>query len=271
MSKASKEIKKEKRKERNRLYLQKAKKTAPFVVILLYLILVSGFVEKKSTAIQCTQIKISLKDSTKNHFITDDDIKKILKDKHFNIIGYPFQKINTLAIEEIIKKHPSIEKANVYGNIAGELNISIKQREPIIRIINSAGESYYIDNKGFTMPLSKNYTAHVPIVTGQIKNKAKTQEVKKDTLLQQIYQLATKLNEQKFWNAMINEILISEKEGFILIPQIGAQKIILGKEPNFEKDFKILSEFYKKALPQAGWRTYKTIDLRYDKQIVCKK
>jgi len=271
MSKASKDIRKKERKEKMRLYLQKAKKTAPFVLIFLYLILIYGFIEKKSNLIQCTQIKVNLKDSTKNHFISDTDIKKILKTKHFNIIGYPFRKINSLAIEELIKKHPSIENANVYSNIAGVLNINIKQREPIIRIIDNSNKSYYIDNNGFTMPLSENYTAHVPIISGDIPPKKLIQNIEKDSLLKQIYQLAKNLNQQKEWKAMINEIIISPIEGFILLPQIGSQKIILGKEPNFNKDFKILSAFYKKALPQVGWDKYKSIDLRYDKQIVCKK
>ena len=101
--------------------------------------------------------------------------------------------------------------------------------------------------------------------------KQTTENVQKDSLLYQIYQLAQSLNKQKFWEAMVSEIIISPNKGFILIPQTGAKEIILGKKPLFEKSFKILTKFYQKILPQVGWKVYKSIDLRYDHQIVCKK
>ena len=42
--------------------------------------------------------------------------------------------------------------------IDGGLKVDVKQRNPIIRIINADGDSYYLDDEGKLMPLSDKYT-----------------------------------------------------------------------------------------------------------------
>jgi len=263
-------------KERFRAYLSPIKSLIPFIIVFIYLILSYSFIEKKSNAVRCTQIKLNVVDSTKNHFITKNDINIILKKNHFSTIGYPFKEINTLSIEKAIEKHPSIENAEVYNTIRGELKIRIKQREPVIRIITTTGESFYIDNNNFMMPLSPNYTARVPIVSGDITKKYSDYRslhiaTKSDTLLHQLFLLSFSIKENKFWKSIINQIIISKEEGIVLIPQTGARKIILGETPHFDRDLKILTHFYQKVLPKVGWNYYKSIDLRYHHQIVCKR
>ena len=38
--------------------------------------------------------------------------------------------------------------------IDGRLKVDVKQRRPVLRIINQDGESYYLDEAGRPMPLS---------------------------------------------------------------------------------------------------------------------
>jgi cell division protein FtsQ len=50
------------------------------------------------------------------------------------------------------------------------LKARVKQKTPIARVFNSNG-SFYIDYKGGRMPLSDNFTARVPLVSGEINKK----------------------------------------------------------------------------------------------------
>jgi len=154
--------------------------------------------------------------------------------------------------------------------------VRIKQRNPIVRIMSNNNNQYYIDEQGFLMPLSPNYTARVLIVTGYV-DKAykdyKTNDLTKldsDTLLRNIFLLSKKIKENKYWSAMCDQVYVNKKHELIIIPKIGAKQILLGKETNYTKDLNTLTTFYKEVLPLVGWEKYKTINLQYNQQIVCK-
>ena len=61
------------------------------------------------------------------------------------------------------------------------------------------------------------------------------------------------------------------KDDIELIPRVGNQRIILGDADSLEKKMTNLLLFYKKAMPQVGWDTYRTINIKYTNQIVCEK
>ena len=244
--------------------------------IVLYMFIALGFSGKKASEKRCTRIDVEILDSNRNMFISAKDIDKILERNEFNIMGYPIKEINSLVIEKAVEKHPSIELANVYTNVKGNINVRVLQRNPIVRILQPNGNSYYIDDKGLLMPLSYNYTSRVPIVTGNIERnyqdykKQDLQKIGADTLLQDIFLLSKEIKKNKYWLAMCNQIVVSEKQELMIIPKIGAKQILLGKSENYADNLKTLTAFYTEVLPVVGWEKYKTINLQYNKQIVCK-
>jgi cell division protein FtsQ len=56
-----------------------------------------------------------------------------------------------------------------------------------------------------------------------------------------------------------------------LIPRVGNHTIILGNVSDLQEKFNKLMIFYKEAMPKVGWNKYKTLNLKYKNQIVCKK
>lgn len=244
---------------------------------IIYLIVALGFSTKKANIQRCTRVEVEVLDSNTNQFISAQDIDKIISKNEFEIMGYPINAINTLKIEKAIENHPSIEIANVYGNIKGSVHVRIEQREPLVRIMDNSGSSYYIDDKGFLMPLSTNYTTRVPIVTGNFSRKYidySTENLNTenaDSLLRQIYQLSKAIKQNAFWSAMCDQIFINSKKQLTIIPKTGAEEIILGQYHNYNKDLETLSTFYKEVLPVVGWEKYKSINLQFRHQIVCKE
>ena len=63
-----------------------------------------------------------------------------------------------------------IEKSDVFVSIDGVLKAVVKQKTPIARVFEG-DESFYIDYEGGKMPLSNNFTARVPLVSGEINKK----------------------------------------------------------------------------------------------------
>lgn len=260
--------------------MRKLKRTYKLLFIslglLIYFTVAISFTNSKANKQRCTKINVEIIDNNTNMFVSATDVNKILDKNELNVMGYPVKKINSLTIEKEIEKHPSIEIAHVYGNIKGSINVRITQRTPIVRIFPPNGRSYYIDFNGDLMPLSSNYTARVIPVTGNIKRSYKDHRNtnlysdKSDTLLKQVFLLASCITKDKYWSAMCDQIIIKENKDILIIPKIGTKKILLSRKGDYLNDLKTLTTFYKEVLPVVGWEKYKSINLQYNKQIVCK-
>ena len=175
-----------------------------------------------------------------------------------------------------------MDESQVYISIDGRLIIKLRQRKPILRVF--AGKtSFYIDHKGRVMPVSKKYTAHVPIANGSLKLdyaslliQTNTDPSEMDsTLIPQIYfdlfNFANYLDSDPFWKAQIEQLYVDKDSEFELIPRVGNHTIVFGDVYNLESKFEKLKIFYLEGLSKTGWNEYKTINLKFNDQVVCTK
>lgn len=227
--------------------------------------------------------EILIKVTGENAFLTEDELYDRLIRKGLVFPGQTVEQLNIKETEAFIRQMTEVKDVKVYGNIGGSWNITIDIRKPIARIFNQQGESFYLDEDGETMAPSYLYTARVVVVTGFIpdaKNSISAHEIsatdslKYDFYLDDIYNLTKPMSEDPFIQALIGQIHLEKNGDFILIPQVGGQKIIFGSAKSIEEvktKFKKLEIFYNEAIPYEGWNTYETISLKYNKQIVAKR
>ena len=102
-----------------------------------------------------------------NLFITNETVSKLLILNQGGVKNMPKETLDLNELEKALKSNPMIKTAEVYVAVNGTLNAQIEQKTPIARVSTNA--SYYIDDEGSFMPLSKNYCARVPLVTGYIE------------------------------------------------------------------------------------------------------
>lgn len=76
-----------------------------------------------------------------------------------------------------------------------------------------------------------------------------------------------------FWRAQIVEIVVSQSQNgalFLrLVPRAGNHTIIFGRIEKVERKLDRLMRFYREGLDKEGWNTFRTIDVRFDNQMVC--
>jgi cell division protein FtsQ len=263
--------------------MKKIKKILPWLLMPVYIIVVLVFTGAKSKDVKVDKITVVVRNQDVNRFVTDKDIIRILKNDNLQIKGARLDSLNIYRIEEALVHHPSIKHANVYRNPNGEIGVKIDQRMPVLRVINSNHESYYIEAEGTVMPLSTRYTAHVIVANGNInesysnhvgenlkrkiqKNYASTGEVLPD-----LYQLVKYINDDHFWRSQIEQIYINQKGEFELIPRVGNHVIVFGKTDDMDKKFENLEAFYEQGLNKEGWNKYRTINVKYNNQVICTK
>lgn len=228
-----------------------------------YLIFSAFYFQEKPKEGVCTNLEVEIANSSHNdQFIETEDIVKFVKEKGLNPVGKQLKDINTNAIEEAIRSNQLVKAASVFVTNNGAIKISIEERKPILRVISDKGENYYIDNSGNKMPLSRRFTAYLPIATGAIKEEfAKTE----------LYKFALFLQEDKFWNAQVEQIVVMPNKDIKLIPRVGDHQIILGDLNGYKERLDKLMSFYENGLNEAGWNKYSIINLKFDKQVVCTK
>jgi cell division protein FtsQ len=249
------------------------------VAVLLVLFFAAG-AQKSSTLLEP---KIFIEYNGESVFLTQKDLLQSLTRKGYIYPGQSLEQMNLPEIEAFIRKMPEVKEVEVYSKLGDAWNIDVKVRKPIARVFNNSGESFYLDEDGFTMAPSNLYTARVLVFTGNIpdrKNSIPVSEfINNDTLksiriLDDIYRISNYVCRDAFLSAQIGQIHRDKNGDFLLIPQVGAQKIIFGSAKSDEevtKKFKKLVVFYEEGLPYEGWNTYDEINLKYDKQIVCRK
>ena len=255
-----------------------------WVSLVIGLFITMGFVNKQQDALLCNSLNVSVNQDDDLYFLDKIDIVQLIKDRGDSIVGQPKATVNVSEIEKALNSHADIANAEVYMSINGEVKVEVKQRKPVVRVINLDGDSYYIDNEGKFMPLSNKYTAKVLIAnrmmsepfikryTYSISDIGKDSLLNTTSMLDEIYAMANYINADKFWSSQIQQIYINNDRDIEIVPMVGDQKIIFGDTTFMDEKFKKLLTFYQQGLNTTGWwDKYSTINLKFKNQIVCTK
>ncbi len=241
-----------------------------WLVSLGGLITLMSFIEIKKSTLKYKDVKVLLPGQF--NFIERDEVDRILMENAGAMVGRDMNDINIHKLENALKANPFIEFAKVYADMTGVIQIQIRQRVPVLRVVNMANLNFYIDGNGNKIPLSDNYTAKVLVASGLIdedfSGRVDTLNTK---MARDLYRIALYIKSDTLWDNQIEQLFVDLKGDIEMVPRVGGHKIILGSADSLQTKFRNLLVFYKKAIPKVGWDTYKTINLKYANQIVCEK
>lgn len=221
----------------------------------------------------CRSIKVTLLDSIQNKFVSKSEVIDIIEEFTGTVIGKQIYDINLANIENLLDKRSAIKESQVSINRNGTLQVDITQRRPLLRI-ETANGGFYIDETAYIFPLVESFTSYVPIVSGHIPlmiDQGHRGKALDDTQgwMEKIIGLGIFLNENPFWDAMVEQIYITANGDAVLAPKVGGFEIILGDLNNLDSKFARLLAFYKNIAPHEGWEKYKAVNLKYKDQIIC--
>lgn len=140
--------------------------TIRLVLIIFTMIFLYSFSVKRNSERKISKIDIKF-ESNENMFLTHEMVNNLLIQNLGGTSRIQKDKVDLNTLETVLDDHEMIEKAQVFSTVDGFLNTRITQKTPIVRVITD-NESYYLDSKGYRMSLSENFSARVPLVTGEI-------------------------------------------------------------------------------------------------------
>ncbi|NDP20825.1 MAG: cell division protein FtsQ [Paludibacter sp.] len=234
--------------------------TLGILIVLGYIVFTLWHFSGNNKEIVCRELEIILSDNDKIKLISQRDVALILEESNLNPMGKTLKHIRTESIEDILQNNPMVKTAECFKTPSGIVQIRIQQRCPKFRVVGMS--SYYIDTDRKTLPISSNYAAYVPIVSGRVTVSMSTGE---------LFDFVTFLEENPFWNAQIEQIYIRDDLKIELVPRVGDAIVILGTLDNYRAKLEKLHKLYLYGFNEFGWNRYKTIDLQYKNQVVCTK
>jgi cell division protein FtsQ len=254
-----------------------------------WLVLVSGaifllvFSSFKQNETLCSGFNVTIDYQGADHMISPWIIKNQIKNRSGDPVNHSLSDINIENIELGIRAIPYVLKADVFLTIEGTLEARIIQRKPIMRVINRLGQEFYADEQGNLMPSNPRFPARVIIVNGNITfpysaqaNLTRPDSGKHDTLQSRLniyraFHVVRQAIADTFLQAQLSQIYFNSGNEIEITPAFGNHLILFGDTTNTQGKFDKLQAFYIQAMPKVGWETYKTINLKYENQIICIK
>lgn len=238
------------------------KKVFPYLVFILLLVsvlLLYGFSSLRNDSMKIESVTIEFKEGN-NYFLNFDSVDKLLIQNNKPVKNQLKSSVDLHDLEKKVNRSYYVEEANVCMTLDGDLKVDVKQRKPVARIV-SKKNTYYVDKYSCKFPLSSNYSARVPLVTG-VKTKQEIDEV---------VALLLFISEDDFLKKEVIAIVKNSLKEYELSVRSGDYKIDLGTIENVDVKFKKLRAFYNVALADSSIHKYKKITIKYHNQVVCTK
>lgn len=251
----------------------------PVVLVLSIgtVIAVLAFVNIEQEKISCDKVKVNFTLKNEGAFVTEAEVHKLVTSL-CNQAGHGSSGLNTADLEKAVEEIPSVKNAEVFRTINGDVSIEIEQRIPICRIHELSGTQYYLDESGEPFPISENYTARVPLVNGNLTEPYKKRRGKMDSdstrVISKLDDLAAFfkcVRKDAFRSSLVEQVWVTEDGEFEIVPKIDDHLILFGDTTEMDGKFNKLKIFYEEGLNTKGWNSYRTVNLKYKNQIICKK
>ncbi|UKM66229.2 hypothetical protein GSB9_02809 [Flavobacteriaceae bacterium GSB9] len=228
------------------------------IALMVLVVFLFAFASKRNMAREVSKPNVKFIGEN-NLFITNEAVSKLLIQNYGALKKVAKETLVLNELENALKSNPMIKSAEVYLAVNGTLNAEIEQKTPIARVSTNA--SYYIDDKGSFMPLSSNYSARVPLVTGYVEKNN----------LDNVYKIARKVQSDGFLKKHVIEIHQDINKQLYLKLRQCAFLVKLGSTDFMDKKISNLKAFYGKNLKDKSLSIYSKVNLQFENQVICTK
>lgn len=225
--------------------------------------------------ILCKGLEICIIDSLQNSFVTKADIKTYIEKEYGTYVGHPIDSIDLVRVEDIVDGRSAVRKSEAYVTKDGIMHIDVTQRKPVVRFQKSDG-GFYADSEGYIFPLQRNYASHVQVIDGNIPLAANSgykgaiEDPKEKEWFTRMMNVVNYIEKSRTWKDKIVQISVDRKGDLILVPREGQELFMFGQPVEIGDKFGKMEKYYTHILPAKGEGHYKTVDLRFRGQIVCR-
>ena len=226
-------------------------------LLLAVIVFFYGFAEKRNNDRKLEKIEVQFT-QFENLYVSEESVNKLLIQNNIEVSSIAKETLDLNRVEALLNEHEMIENAEVFLTLDGILKTKISQRRPIGRVLGN--NAFYLDRLGKKMPLSKSYSARVPVLVNM-----------KEMDIEEAFPLVDYINKDQFLTQHITSITRLNDGYYQLELRQADFNIFFGKVNRIDEKFNNFKAFYKKALKDDLINTYKKVDLQFGNQVVCTK
>ena len=218
-------------------------------------------------------LDVTITDSLERQFIGKADVASWLEKEYRAYAGLPLDSVNLDQIEKLVCAHSVVRECQAWLTDDGILHVALSQRQPVVRF-DDGTNGYYADATGFVFPLQSRGTVDVPVVDGRIPMKiprgfkGTPQNEAEKAWLDKMIGLVNHIRGT-VWEGNIVKMTVSANGNLVLTPRQGNEQFIFGEPVHVKEKMSLLKAYYESVVPVQP--NYRTVDLRYRGQLVCRK
>ena len=228
-----------------------------FLVIASLIVFMFGFSKQRNEVRKITKIEIEFKDENRL-FITENMVNKMLIQNKDSATSIGKETLDLNKMEKRLLENPMIKNADVFVTIDGVLGAKVIQRRPLARV--EGNPNFYLDEDGKNMPLSKVYSARVPIITGMSESQ-----------YPEVTELVKKIINDEFMKEYVVGLDVTKEGDVFLRIRKNEFKVFFGKSEGIETKFQKFKAFYKLTKKDSLLDNYSLINLNFKDQVVATK
>lgn len=227
--------------------------------------LLGSCARSERSRVLCDGLDVQIKD--KYEFVTVEDIKGFVDKKYGSYIGVRLDSLDLDRLEKMLEEKGVVLKSEAWTTSDGILHISIRQRQPVLRF-QRGNDGFYVDKEGYVFPLHSSYTADVPVIEGSLPA---LDNESGEAWARGVIRLVNYIQGSRKWKERISGISVNDRGDLELRVSTGKERFILGYPDKLEDKFARMDKYYSHILPAKGEGWYKSVNLKYNKQIICRK
>lgn len=249
-------------------------KIATTIIVLGGLVFLLGFAETRYHGSALGTVAIEVNVPGADTLILNSEIRELILKEFDSLEGKPVSSINIEEIEKTVGRVAWLNRVDAAITVNGNLRLTAGQCLPVMRVMNGKSQSFYVDETGFILPVRNSFPVYVPLVSPAKSWNIDLKSAKRlDELdipeLEEAFELVMAMRQVGFTRELVDQIHVDKEGEFILVPKVPGPVILLGDTSRLKEKFGNLYHVFKTILPARGWDHYKTINLKYERQVIC--
>ncbi|MBR4263789.1 MAG: hypothetical protein IKQ48_04355 [Paludibacteraceae bacterium] len=206
----------------------------------------------------CPGLTYRWEDSSRR-YLSESELDSLLRKAEAYPVGKHIDLLTVYHIEEIVRSHPMVARAECYTTPKYEVRVDIRQRVPLMEV-RTPIERYFIDTRHTVMPWREEIRDDVLVVTGAVGPQAAT-----TTLVR----FAEWLQDEEYWRERIASVHMRTPQNAVLVLRgEGQPQVVMGSMNDYKRKLRKLRTFLDNSEEAMQGKHYRELDIRFRGQVI---
>ena len=182
-------------------------------------------------------------------------------------MNQPVDSVNYMKLITALEQNRYVKRADINVETNGRLDVVITERTPLA-LLSSGADRVYVDREGVKLPVILGKAVDLPVLYGF--SASALDDTLSDKAFDRARDFLVAVSNDPLADATISEVALDPVEGVVALSHENGVKLIFGDDTYGER-LHYWASFYAKVISKKGIERFRSIDFRFEGQIVAKE